>query len=398
MSLTFIATTTRGAEPGLAAELAALQPGTTQPEPQLDRGAVRFTGSMLDGYRACMFSRTATRVLLPLAKFNVWDSAGLYDGVRRIDWREHLPRGASLAIDFTGTSPVIRNSHFGALKAKDAVCDALRDSAGWRPNIDLKRPDVRVNVHLRGSVATTSIDLSGTPLGQRGWRRDGGPAPLKESLAAALLRIAEWPDGFADKPFADPFCGSGTLVIEAVLAALDRAPGRHRTTWGFQGWGGHRPDLWKRVVDEADARAADANGRSIVAVGSDIDPDQLERAKANAERAGVADRIRWHHSSLDDATPPEGPAGLLVTNPPYGERLQDPTELIGLYRTIGNTLRRRWLGWSAWVFTGETRLGKAIGLRPSKRIPLFNGPIECRFLSFPIADTAPTGGGPGWRG
>jgi 23S rRNA (guanine2445-N2)-methyltransferase / 23S rRNA (guanine2069-N7)-methyltransferase len=334
-------------------------------------------------------------VLLPVARFSAPDAEALYAGVYDIAWADHLPRGGTLAIDFTGVSPNIRNSLFGAQRTKDAVCDALRDREGWRPRVDLQGPDVRLNVHLRDDSATVAIDLSGMPLGRRGWRSDGGPAPLKENLAATLLAVAGWP-GPEDRPFADVFCGSGTLLIEAAHAALDRAPGLSRLHWGFDAWLGHEERIWRELILEAEARSADCS-RRVVVFGSDIDPAQVTRARENAERAGVADHVRLRRWALGDARPPQGAVGTLVCNPPYGERLGATEELRGLYRSIGDTLRRSWLGWDAWVFTGNPRLAKSIGLRPAKRVVLYNGPLECRFVHLPIATTAPERSAPGWR-
>ncbi len=392
--LTFVATTTRGAEPVLADELRALGMNAVDE----DRGAVRFKGELEAGYRACLWLRSASRVLLVLDKFDARTSQALYEGCLRIDWTDHVGRDSTIAVDFTGTSAAVRNSHFGALRVKDAVVDRIRDSAGWRPHVDVKRADVRINAHLRGDFATLAIDLSGRPLHQRDYRRDGGPAPLKETLAAAMLGMAGWPgEDPGARPFADPFCGSGTLLVEATLAALDRAPGRLRRRWGFQGWRPHQPQLWDDLLAEADARADAASIRPVVAYGSDIDADQLDRARACAERAGVAKHIRLQRQPMTSASAPAGSAGLLVTNPPYGERLGEHAELRPLYRDLGNTLRRQWLGWDAWVLTAAPSLAKAVGLRASKRIPVFNGPMECRLLNYPISAAAPEGRGPSWR-
>jgi 23S rRNA (guanine2445-N2)-methyltransferase / 23S rRNA (guanine2069-N7)-methyltransferase len=394
------ATTAKGLEPLLVDELRALPCATVEER----RAGAMFEGDLATAYRACLWSRIANRILLPLASFPAPDEKALYDGVRTIRWAEHVAGSATIAVDFSTSRSAITHSHFGALKTKDAIVDQLRDERGTRPSVDTERPDVRVNVYLLEDRATVSIDLSGESLHRRGYRHAGGEAPLKENLAAAILAIAGWAERARQgAPFLDPMCGSGTLPIEAALIAGDVAPGIARQRWGFSGWAGHRPSLWLPLVDEAKQRAAAVDGKKLPPiVGHDADPLAVRAAIGNLERAGLRGRVHVERKHLVDNTPIEprhGEAGgLLVTNPPYGERLGEGAELIPLYRELGDLLRREFTGWTAFVLTGAQELAKEIGLRAARRHVLWNGAIECRLLEFPISSTpVQSDKGPAWR-
>src|SRR5262245_2675328 len=248
----FFATTSKGMERLLAEEL---RPFASSVEER--RGGVAFTGSLEVGYRACLWSRTASRVLLPLAHFPAADDKALYDGVRTVRWADHLAPGRTLAVDFVGTHARITHSGFGAQRVKDAVVDQLREARGSRPSVDPTRPDVRINLHVEqgdepaSAVATVAIDLAGESLHRRGWRVEGVEAPLKENLAAAILLSAGWPAlAAAGAPLIDPMCGSGTLPIEAAMIACRRAPGIDRRWFGFLGWAGHEAETWRQLVEE----------------------------------------------------------------------------------------------------------------------------------------------------
>ncbi|MCB9761522.1 MAG: hypothetical protein H6739_16885 [Alphaproteobacteria bacterium] len=375
MPRSFTATCAPGLEEALAAELHGL--GLAQVRP--GRRAVTFAGPLADGYRACLWSRVASRVLLPLAQVYAADARSLYAEVRRGPWLDHLGPDSTLAVHFVGTSPAIRSSHFGALKVKDAIVDVLRERTGRRPSVDLDNPDVRVHVFLHRTRATVSIDLSGDPLHLRGLGRDGGPAPLKETLAAGILRYAGWPRAGA---LVDPMCGSGTFLLEAAGMLADRAPGLTRPRWGFTGWRGHDPRLWRSLVQEAEARVRPLPEARLF--GADADPEQVRRAVRNLAAAGV-DTARVQRRDLADAGPPTPEPGLIVTNPPYGERLGDDAAVQEVWRTLGDVLRRRFLGWTAFVLAGSREGAKALGLRPASRRPLFNGPLEARLLELPIS-------------
>ncbi len=395
---TFVATTTRGAEAALAAELRGLGARRLTE----DRGAVRFDDRLEDGYRICLWSRVASRVLLQLARFPVHSADDLYAGVRAVRWLDHLGPRHRIAVDFVGTSRVIRDGRFGAMKTKDAVVDHVREHAGGRPSVDLQQPDVRINVHLRKGWAAVSIDLSGEPLHLRSGRI-GGAAPLKETLAAALLQIAGWPALAAEGgALVDPFCGSGTFLAEAAGMALDRAPGLGRERWGFTRWGGHDERVWERLVREAGERAR-AAAREVVLLGCDASQGAIRNAGENARRLGLDEHLRLMVRPLEDLAPPrrllrsEPPLGLLVANPPYGERLGTREEAEGLYSLLGDLLKQRFPGWTGWILAGHPELAKRVGLKPSERHIIHNGPIECRWLCYPISAAPITGDGPRWR-
>jgi len=351
------------------------------------RGSVTFHGTLEDGYRVCMWSRTATRVLLELARFPADSADELYKGTSSIAWKEHLDTEGSLAVTFAGRSNGINNTQFGARRTKDAIVDQLRGSSGQRPRVDLKNPDLRVNVHLRQGKAALAIDLSGESLHLRGTRAVGGPAPLKETLAATILRIAQWPRLAAEgAPLVDPMCGSGTLLLEAAGYALDIAPGLQRQRWGFSRWRGHDPATWKSLQREATARKEAAAGRTPLLFGSDKSASQVRATLKNSDRAGLGSLLHIQRCEVAERAAPAGEStGIVVTNPPYGARIGDVDSLAPLYRQIGDMLRHRFLGWTGWVLADKGPLIGKIGLKPKRRHVLFNGPIECRLLQIPIS-------------
>lgn len=393
--LEFIAPASRGTEGVLAEELRQLGAADVR---EL-RGAVGFAGALSVGYRALLWSRTASRVLLTLARFQAVGERALYEAVRAIRWTEHLGPDATLAVDCVGRADWLSNSHFAELRVKDAVVDRLRDETGARPGVDVRSPDIRLHLYLGEREAVLSLDLAGEALHRRGISRATGDAPLKENLAAAILLLAGWPEAAArGEPLLDPMCGAGTLLIEAGWMARDVAPGIHRDRWGFLAWRGHEPARWRALVDEARARRAEARERPLRLYGYDTTGPSLAAAADNGARAGLGDALSLERRPLGLAEPPPGPPGMLVTNPPYGVRLGEERELGPLYAELGDVLRHRFLGWSAWVLTGSRALAGRIGLRPARRLPLWNGPIECRLLALPIAAEAPRDVyGPSWR-
>lgn len=385
MTLDFIATVSRGLEGLLAQELTEIGLDVVREE----RAAVRFRGPLASGYRACLWSRLASRVLLELAEVPAGSGDALFEGASAIAWQDHLGPRDTLAVRFVGKNRAIRHPHYGALRVKDAICDVLREREGARPSIDRDAPDVGVHVHLRGGRAGISIDLSGFPLHLRGRDRDGGPAPLRETLAAGMLRMAGWhrlaPQGAL---LVDPLCGSGTIAVEAADVLRDRAPGLRRTWWGFSGWRGHDPEVWADLVRQARARLRPAGGLRIFA--SDHDPEQIRRAEDNLARAEMVGEVRFRCAPLAEARPPgpgreELPHGLVVSNPPYGVRLGDEAEVEALWRELGSVLRRYFLGWEGWLLAGAPEPARCLGLRPRARHVIFNGPLEGRVLDVPIA-------------
>jgi 23S rRNA (guanine2445-N2)-methyltransferase / 23S rRNA (guanine2069-N7)-methyltransferase len=386
--LRFFATCAKGLEYLLRDELRAL--GADDAQEKL--AGVAFGGDLRLGYAACLESRLASRILLHLADFDAPDANALYDGVQAIDWSMHLSADDSLAIDAVGGSGALTHTQFVAQRVKDAIVDQFRARDGRRPNVDLDRPSVRVNVRIHRGIATMSIDLAGTPLHRRGWRGGQGEAPLKENLAAAMLIRGGWRAIYeAGGALVDPMCGSATLLIEGAMIAADAAPGLTRDYFGFFGWRGHDETLWRSLVDAAERRA-DEGFRALKPVffGSDNDPRVLAEAKRNAQEAGVAGFVQLARHDVAHLENPGGAAGLVVCNPPYGERIGEAHELGALYRTLGDRLRAAFIGWHAAIIVADEALGRAIGLHAKKRYVLFNGAIECRLLVFDaLAEEAP---------
>lgn len=345
-------------------------------------------GTLETAYRLCLWSRLANRVLLVLTRFPVQSADELYAGIQTLDWRDHLDSSGTLAIDFSGRGKGIDNTHFGALKVKDAIVDALRDRMGNRPSVEKRNPDIRVNVHLRRDEATVSLDLSGTSLHQRGYRLQQGAAPLKENLAAAILLRAGWPElakqGYA---LSDPMCGMATFLIEGAMMAADMAPGLKREYWGFHGWQGHVPSIWNRLLSEAEQRAESGLQQEPLWIrGYEADPRLMQPARNNIARAGLSDWVKVYQGELATfaPSPDKGQPGLVICNPPYGERLGDEASLLYLYQHLGERLRSQCQGWQAGVFTGAPQLGRRMGLRSHKQYAFFNGAIPCRLLLFDV--------------
>jgi 23S rRNA (guanine2445-N2)-methyltransferase / 23S rRNA (guanine2069-N7)-methyltransferase len=377
----FFVTAPKGLEELLAEELSRLG----GEEVRQGRAGVQFSAPLETAYRVLLWSRLGNRLLLPLAEFPAPSAEALYRGVQSVPWDEHLAADGTLAVDFTGGNAGITHTHFGALKVKDAVVDWFRDRYDRRPGVDTERPDLRINLHLHRDAATLSLDLSGDSLHRRGYRTEGGQAPLKENLAAAILLRAGWPEiAAAGGCLLDPMCGSGTLLVEGAWMAADCAPGLLREEWGFFGWQGHRPGLWQGLLDEARERRAAGLERLPPILGYDGDERAVRLARRNIERAGLAGRIRVETQPLERLAAPAG-SGLLAVNPPYGERLGELEEVRPLYRLLGERLRQGFTGWRAAVFTGNPDLGKEMGLRAHKMNRLFNGALECRLLQFEVA-------------
>jgi 23S rRNA (guanine2445-N2)-methyltransferase / 23S rRNA (guanine2069-N7)-methyltransferase len=377
--LTLFATCARGVEPLLADELRALGASGVRPA----RAGVGFAGDLRVAYAACLWSRTASRVLMPIAKVDAEDAEALYRGVREIPWEQHLSPSGTLSVDFaTDANPAFRNTMFGALKAKDAIVDRLRDLFGERPSIDKATPDLRVNVRVRSGSATISIDLTGDALHRRGYREAGvqGEAPLKESLAAAMLLLAGWRETAAvGGALLDPMCGSGTLLIEGAWIAGDVAPGLLRSYWGFAGWLGHDADVWSDLLADADDRAEAGLAGLPHIEGWDVDAAAIELAHANIARAGLRGRVRASVRDIASLVPPEGvAAGLVAVNPPYGERIGEAEAAEQLYRTLGERLRSGFPGWTYGVLAGDDAHASALGIVSSATHSLYNGAIPVR--------------------
>ena len=358
---------------------------------------VAFSGPLECAYRACLWSRIANRVYLELACFEAHDAREFHAAVAALDWTAQLAPGATLACDFSGRHPSITHTQFGALKLKDGIVDALRAATGSRPDVSRTRPDVRVHAHAHGTHITLSIDLSGESLHRRGYRAAAGEAPLKENVAAGILLRAGWQElagvgsgrsAEAAAQFLDPLCGSGTLCIEAALIAADRAPGLTREYFGFLNWRGHDAALWARLCTEAHGRARAGDTGSVTLLGRDQDERAIEQARANAGRAGIAALVHFERGPLAEARPPGAHgAGLVCTNPPYGERLADRARAESVHRELGALLREHFQGWSAAILT-TAELGLELGLRAHRTHTVWNGPIECRLLRIQVAPQA----------
>lgn len=346
--------------------------------------AIRGEGDLATGYRLCLWSRVANRVLLVLSRFAVTDAQSLYEGVAAVDWSEHLEADGTLAVEFSGHGSGIDNTHFGALKVKDAIVDSLRTATGVRPSVEKINPDVRVHLRLDKGQAILSLDLSGHSLHQRGYRLQQGAAPLKENLAAALLIRSGWPQIAAQGgALADPMCGVGTFLVEAGLIAADIAPNLRREVWGFSRWLGHVPAIWSRLHAEAKARAEAGLAKPALWIrGYEADPRLIQPARNNIERAGLSDWVKIYQGELAtfEPRPDQNQTGLVICNPPYGERLGDEASLLYLYQNLGEKLRQTCLNWQAAIFTGAPELGKRMGIRSHKQYAFWNGALPCKLI------------------
>ncbi|WP_020209733.1 bifunctional 23S rRNA (guanine(2069)-N(7))-methyltransferase RlmK/23S rRNA (guanine(2445)-N(2))-methyltransferase RlmL [Gilvimarinus chinensis] len=351
---------------------------------------VYFGGELTVAYRACLWSRLANKVLLPLASGSVRNADELYDLVKALPWQEHLSAEGTLLVDFSGQGSGIRNTQFGAVKVKDAIVDCLREQTGVRPSVAKLNPDVRINVRLNRGRANISLDLSGDSLHRRGYRQQQGEAPLKENLAAAILVRAGW-CAEAETALLDPMCGSGTFLIEAALMAADIAPGLYRSEFAFERWRQHQPLLWAELTQEARERRLQGLARDDLPEirGYDANLKVIRAAEENITRAGLDDWLRVSRKELREFKRPTHTSlqtGLIVCNPPYGERLGEVESMKILYAHMGERFRDEFTGWRAAVFTGNPELGKQMGLRAHKKYKLFNGTIPSELLLFDIAN------------
>ncbi|MBS0969798.1 bifunctional 23S rRNA (guanine(2069)-N(7))-methyltransferase RlmK/23S rRNA (guanine(2445)-N(2))-methyltransferase RlmL [Chimaeribacter arupi] len=378
------ASTARGLEELLKSELEALGAHACK----VVQGGVHFQGDDRLLYQSLLWSRLASRILLPLNEFKVHSDLDLYLGVMAIDWPSVFGVDKTFAVHFSGLNDEIRNSQYGALKVKDAIVDSFTRKIDQRPNVAKQQPDIRVNVFLQRDTASVALDLSGDGLHQRGYRDLTGAAPLKENLAAAIVLRSGWAVG---TPLLDPMCGSGTLLIEGAMIASDRAPGLHRQHWGFTAWKGFNADLWREVTTEAQVRARrglqETTSRFF---GSDIDRRVIEMARANARRAGVAELITFNSGDVSKLVNPlpEGPRGTVISNPPYGERLESEPALIALHNLLGRIMKTQFGGWQLSLFSASPELLSCLQLRAERQFKAKNGPLECVQKNYQLAENA----------
>ena len=373
----YFATVARGLELIAAQELERLGAQEVRP----DFTGVHFVGDRSLLYRVNLWARTIFRVLVTLREFPCPDGDRLYQEVQKIDWDQYLQPHNTLAVNATGGNRQLNHTHFTALQVKNAIVDQQRRQFGQRSSINTENPALLINVHIYQNRGILSLDSSGGSLHRRGYRPAMGIAPLKETLAAALLDMAEWEPSL---PFLDPLCGSGTLPLEASLKALNIAPGLFRKQFAFEKWPDFDEALWQQLLNEAENSELAELKAPIF--GCDRDLDILNQARINAEQCGVADKVRFTQTDLSALSLLDAPAdnGVIICNPPYGERLGDATELGDLYKLLGDVFKQCFKGWTAFVLTGNKELAKRIGLKAARRIPVYNGSIACTLLKYEL--------------
>ena len=370
----YFATVARGLEPIAAQELERL--GALEVRP--DFTGVHFVGDSALLYRVNLWARTIFRVLVTLREFPCPDADRLYQEVQNIEWEQYLQPHNTLAVNATGGNDKLNHTHFTALQVKNAIVDQQRHQFGQRSSVDTQNPDVLINAHIHQDRCILSLDSSGTSLHRRGYRPAVGVAPLKETLAAALLDMAEWE---ASLPFLDPLCGSGTLPLEASLKALNIAPGLFRMQFAFERWPDFDEALWEQLLKEAEN--SELSELKVPIVGSDRDSDILNQARINAQQCGLADKVKFTQTELSQVEAPAD-SGVIICNPPYGERLGDAKELGDFYKLLGDVFKQRFKGWTAFVLTGNKELAKRVGLKASRRIPVYNGALACTLLKYEL--------------
>ncbi|WP_088891753.1 THUMP domain-containing class I SAM-dependent RNA methyltransferase [Leptolyngbya ohadii] len=370
----YFATVARGLEPLAVQELEQLGAHSVEPA---------FCGASFEGdrallYRVNLWARLPFRILMKLREFPCQTATDLYKGIQKIDWSAYLTPDLTLAVTATGKTSQLNHTHFTALQVKNAIVDQQQEQFGERSDVELQEPDVRINVHLDRDRCTVSLDSSGNSLHRRGYRPAVGAAPLKESLAAALIQLSEWQP---DQMFYDPLCGSGTLPLEACLKSLNVAPGLFRERFGFETWTDFDLDLLEKLI--ADAEDSQRETLPAPIWGSDRDEKVIDQAIANAGNCGVANQIWFTPMELADVEPPMD-SGVVFCNPPYGERLGRDSDLGDFYRLLGDVLKQRFKGWTAFILSGNKELAQAIGLKSSRRFPVYNGTLPCQLMKYEL--------------
>ncbi|NJR31779.1 MAG: RNA methyltransferase [Chamaesiphon sp. CSU_1_12] len=370
----YFATVARGLEELAATELTELGAQAV---------AQGFCGVAFEGdrellYRVNLWARLPFRILVKLGEFPCADDIELYDGIQQIDWGEYLTPELTLAVTVTGKNEQLNHSHFTAIQVKRAITKQQTEKFGARSNVDIAEPNVRINVHIEKDTCTVNLDSSGGSLHRRGYRSAVGDAPLKESLAAALMKMSGWTPDLA---FVDPLCGSGTLPLEAAMQALNIAPGIFRDRFGFESWLDFDEKLFDRLLKAAEA--GEQQDLQATIIGSDRNRDIIEQARANARSSGVERYVNFLQRELADVEAPSD-RGILLCNPPYGERLGRDEDLGAFYRLLGDVLKNRFKGWTAFVLSGNKELAKSIGLRSAQRTTVYNGTIACQLMKYEL--------------
>jgi putative N6-adenine-specific DNA methylase len=379
-SSAFFATAPRGLESLLQKEVSLLGGKNAVSVP----GGVSFEGGWDTCYRTNLWSRIASRVLWKVQDFAYRNEDDVYRAVKALEWPRYFDVERTLRVNVTAQKSPLRSLEFATLRVKDAVCDRFREALGKRPDVKRASPDIRVHVFLEKDKGTLYLDTSGEPLFKRGWRAGQSEAPLRENLAAGIVMLTGWRP---EEPLLDPMCGGGTLLVEAAAMARGRAPGARRG-FGFQNLKSFRAPLWEAVK-----REDMPDHSSPILYGSDNDPEALKAARRNLAAAGVERWVKLERTDVLERAAPT-PSGVMVMNPPYGERMGSGDELARFYPKLGDALKRNFTGWRCYIFTADLRLPKLIRLEPSRRAPLWNGALECRLYEFEIVPGRPTRGSP----
>ena len=372
-SFEIIAKTFMGLEPVLAKELT--QMGAKDVE--IGRRMVSFTGDKEMMYRANFQLHTAIRILKPIRHFKAKSADDVYEEIKKIDWTEYLGTEKTFTVDSVVFSEEFRHSKFVSYKVKDAIVDQFREKTGKRPNISVANPDIRLNMHIADDKCTLSLDSSGESLHRRGYRQESVEAPLNEVLAAGMILLSGWQ---GDTDFIDPMCGSGTLLIEAALIAKNMAPGLFRKEYAFEKWSDFDAELFDAIYND-ESLERDFNHKIY---GYDIDMKAVNTARMNVKAAGLSDVISVEQQDFKEFTQPQNKS-IMITNPPYGERISTP-DLMGTYKMIGERLKHQFKGNDAWVLSYREECFDQIGLKPSIKIPLYNGSLECEFRKYQMFD------------
>ena len=372
-SFKMVATTQQYLEPILVNELLNLGAENVEKHNR----AVSFTGDLATMYRANLCTRTALRILVPFTSFSVKNEKELYEEIRRLEWEKHLDVDGTLAIHTSLSTELFNHSQYISQKVKDAIVDRFRENFGRRPSVDTVNPHLSIAIHIVRNEVNVSFDSSSESLHRRGYRTEQTLAPINEVTAAGMIMLTEWDRKGA---FVDPMCGSGTILIEAALFAKNIAPGLFKKQFGFMLWKNFDKNLWKAIVEEAKANIKETD---TIFVGSDKTFKAIEIARANATRAGLDEDIRLSNKRFEEVKAPAGVTGIVVMNPPYGERL--PIEEIGpFYKQIGDKLKQDFDGYTAWIISSNVGALKKVGLAASQRLTLFNGPLECKYYKFEL--------------